>query len=350
MLSLNQLKEILNLKIPTKRNIFLLLLVLIIIISTSLLIKKTTNQEKPPPQITIDRQNQEQFTVQKYSLFNQLDLPKTVEIPILFDPQLLNLEFAQQIASSLGFKKDQIAQNDPVLGLFFKWQEDSYFAYHPEEKKLTYSFNTHQNPQVLTEGERPTVASTQQTSQDFLENLGLWNPNFQILKTLEIDNFSTETPITPLSEVNVIEIQYGLSWQNIPITTIIPNQPLVKIKIAHQDKIVSFNYRQPPQITSSQGPYPALSSEQILQQLDDGLGVVVSLNLKTPLEKPLSTNVIAKMEIEKVRLAYLFQANDQDFLAPIFVLEGTATMSDQGVGEAIVYLPAIRQNATKKQP
>lgn len=55
----------------------------------------------------------------------------------------------------------------------------------------------------------------------------------------------------------------------------------------------------------------------------------------------LSAKDIQKASVEKIRLAYLYEAGEVGFLQPVFVLEGPASVSGTGVDRAVFYLPAI---------
>lgn len=341
MLSLNKLREILVLKIFTKRNIFLLTLVAVNVFLGIILLKKTLVSTIPMlPPVVIKPKGQEEFVVQKFLYTTQPNLPTKTEVPKLKEGPVFDLEIAKKIAKDLGFEKGPKSQNDPISKLFFEWQEDNYLVYYPLDRKITYYFNTQKKPAAITEGTKPTEASAQKRAEEFLQGLGLWDPNFRIIKTVKLSGLGTELPQNPVKEVNVVELWYGSFWQNSPILTLFPTQPWVKIQVARENTITKLEYQKPPLVDGTLGNRQLLTANQALGVLNQGQGTVASLDLENSLKKPLTTKIISAMEIEKTSLAYLFSTDNQDFLAPIFVFEGKITTSDQRTGQAIVYLPA----------
>jgi len=281
--------------------------------------------------------------VEKYSFAIQPNLPKIIEVPALKKEPALDLEAVKKIAQTLDFKKAPVAQNDPVLKLVFKWQEENYLSFNLLEQKVYYSYDTTKDPSVLNNGEIPNEASAQKTVEEIFVSLNLWDLNFKLIKILKSSTLGGEYLPTNDQEVNVIELWYGLFQKDLPVLTIIPDAPWLKVKITRDNKLIGFEYQKTPLVQGTLGTYSVLTTNQTLNFLNAGQGTVVSFNLDTSPKKPLTTKNILEMKIEKAKIAYLSQIN-QDQLVPIFVFEGKATTSDQRTGHATVYLPAIQQD------
>ena len=341
-MNLNQIKNIL-LKILNRRNIFLFgVLFLLVIISWIIIIKYATPSTKPLPLINVS-QNKSSLSVERFTFSKNPDIPSKVEVFALKKDSALSLDKVKVIAKSLGFDSNPVAKNISS-GISFEWKGGNNFTFFPVSGSFSYSLSMTDNQNVLNGVNKPTVSSATTDAQKFLESLDLWNAGFKPIKTYQFSNLGADPSEVQNPNGDIVEIWFGLNFNNLPVYLDYPQKPWVIIQVAHDSKIIKLVYQKPPQTEKSLGDYEVIGLNETVMALKKNQGSVVSFLLTNSEQTTKQIKALSEMKIKSSQLAYLSSMENGEILAPILVFEGNAIADTNQEGQAIVYLPAITQN------
>jgi len=342
-MNLNAIKSLIS-KLFPKNIIIILLGVLICFILVFVLFKKFTTQTPPPlPQTKINQDQKQQIEFESLSFSKDPELPSSIDIPEIENDNL-DLNEAQKTATSLGFLQKPKASGGNEGKLTFTWSGQDFFYFYPTERKVSYFTNLPKNSPFLNTGKQPTIESAKGAAQKKLENLGLWDEKFKFLKAFRMSGLGGEVYDLGSDEnTNVVEVWYGLQLKNLPVYLANNNDPWIKVRVARDGKVVSFEYKKLPQLNGGSKNYQIIDKNQILKKLSEGAGTLSTFDVRTGAPKTIPQKLVVQMKIDSTQLSYFYSEETKDFLPPIIVSTGTITTKDGFSGSVVVYLPAVNQ-------
>ena len=338
MTSLNQFKGNFA-KLLNKKNSTIGLFFALLLVSGFLLILKIISPLKLNlPQTVIQNSEKDPFKIESFNFVKEPDLPSEMAVWEA-KKEVFDLESAKKIAKNLGFSQNPKANNDPVLGLSFRWEENNnYLKFNPAQEQLSFSKNR-QNQTSSSTGSQINTEEAQSLAQKTLEDIGLWKENLKIVKTNKIKD-GVENNELQDNSFDLIEFNYGLFIGSDPIYYETPLDFWAKIQISKDKQILRLDYKNPPQLGKNLGESKIIGSKEILNSLSQGQGVVKGVVFKGQNEGLLQTKNIKEMQILSTKIAYYFPQENQNLLTPILVLEGDIKTEDGLLGQATIYLPA----------
>lgn len=336
MTSLNQIKGN-TVKLLNKRSLSIGLFFALLLVSGFLLILKILSPPKINlPQTVIQNNENDPFKIESFNFAKEPDLPSTMTVWEAKNG-VFDLESAKEIAKKLGFSQNPKANNDPVLGLSFRWEENNnYLKFYPAQEQLSFSKNNQESP---TTGNQINIEEAQSLAQKTLEDLGLWKENLKIVEINKIKDGIINNELGDMG-FDVVEFGYGLFIESNPIYYESPLDYWVKIQISKDKQILKIDYKNTPKVGKNLGESKIIDSKSILNFLSQGQGVVKGVDFKDQNEVLLQTKNIKEMQILSTKIAYYTSQENQNILAPIFVLEGDIKTDDGLSGQATVYLAA----------
>jgi|GEM_PF-4086638 len=337
MTSLNQIKDNFA-KLLNKKNSTIGLFFVLLLVSGFLLIIKILSPTRINlPQTVIQNTEKDPFKIESFNFVKEPDLPSKMTVWEAKE-EVFDLETAKKIAKNLGFSQNPKANNDPVLGLSFRWEENNnYLSFYPAQKKLSFSKNS-QNQKGSITGGQINIDEAQSLAKKTLQNIGLWRENFKISETKKIKGGVENTELGDAS-FDIIEFSYGLFVGGDPIYYDTPLDFWAKIQISKDKQILRLDYKNPPNLGKNLGESKIIDSKSILNFLSQNQGTVKGVVFKDQTEGLLKTKNIKEMQILSTKIAYYSSAENQNILTPIFVLDGNIKTEDGLSGQATVYLP-----------
>jgi hypothetical protein len=257
-------------------------------------------------------------------------------------PSPLVGERAKELAAKLGFRGDP----QRLSSSEYRWEDDkknrslnvniitSHFSLETDIKSLT----------SLTAGSSPTKASAVERVRNFLQNLGLLSGDYaegrQETAYLKVEG-ETLRKVEDLSEAQLTRVDLFRQIEGQPILAPKPYEGLISVILSEVDNPFVVFHHWP--LDAEQGStYPLKIPAQVWKELEEGEAKIVFLG---PLKgdpyasyAPLDPETIY---IREIYLAYFDSEKLQNFLQPVYVLEGLGVTSQKQQLKYIAYIPAV---------
>lgn len=285
------------------------------------------------------------FKVGRFTFAKDPSLPSSIKAYSIKN-DVFDLEKAKVIAQNLGFAKNPVFKTQ-ASEAYFEWNEENHLSFYPASRQLSFSFKEKPLAEALTNGTKPTADSAKDAAQKILENLGLWNKNLKVTKTINQKGAGSENPTraVPEKDTNIIVLYFGLFIDDLPVLLPNPDEPFVAVRVGHDNKIIGFDYHNPPQVEKFIGEYKVIGKNQIIDSLAGGQGLVSAVTFEKMGEK-VSTSEISSMKITSASLAYLLSPNVNNLFVPSIILKGSGAIKNSPEAQVTVYLPAVLQKTS----
>lgn len=272
------------------------------------------------------------------------DLPDRAKVYkiMLPTPTHLSSTRAKELASKLGFSEapQKISSSE------YRWE-------NPEEGKTlkmnitTGNFKLEtdiKKLQGLTPSSPPSTATAVAQAQRFLQNLNLLSDDYlegrKEATYLKIEG-ETLRKVESLSEAQLTRVDFFREIDEQPIVGPKPYEGLIYLILAKEEvPFIFFNSwpLDPLQSTT----YPIKGVEQVWSEVEQGGARITFL-------APAETDPFISYEpqdpetifVRRIFLAYFDSDKLQDYLQPVYILEGSARTSDRVQLKFIAYLPAV---------
>ncbi len=323
------------------------------------------------------------------------DLPKVVNVfRYIHQPSLTARDDAKQIAKKLGFDEDAISRKSASE---YEWRNSSTKQTLVVETGNLNFWLTSDFPDVDTYSSRlPSEENAKTIAMEYLRNNGFLTTDFQdgFQKTYMIDITSSGEfrQAASLSEAKLIRVDFfrqkplitisleqegsegigstvGSQLAEEKTTTITKNNQSVEVKNYTTDvlndspifgnisvylggtedknardyKVYKVDYVNWLTEDNPCGTYTLITPEEAVKKVQSGEATLVSL-LKNGEDQiiPPETKTVTEMRILDVGIAYLDRSERQDYLQPVYYIEGEAQFDDGKYGTFYYYVPAVK--------
>jgi hypothetical protein len=149
-------------------------------------------------------------------------------------------------------------------------------------------------------------------------------------------------PVDNPNAADVYGITFSSSVDGYPLIGFGPAKDLTLAQITEDGRLFTLNYYLHSVDLEGIGVYPLEAVDGIFSQIQQGQGKILSLKTQSGNEVSLnSQGQIKSINLSSVELAYYESIEKQEYLQPVYLFSGTATLEDNTLLEVSLYLPAI---------
>jgi len=243
-------------------------------------------------------------------------------------------------AGVLGFAGEPQEVEDALEGTLLLWsKEGETLVINKDASSLSYrvDLSTLTHPTGVFGSFLPSFEAAAEIVESTLTELGA-TANF-----LEHDpgkNKALKVGVeyvneTKLDEAELVEIHFVAKVNDHPVYLGSgPEQDPVLAWVGRDGKLLRLEYHPVGILREKIADYPLKNADEVLQDLNNGKGTVVTSNLEGGEE-------IVSATITRVTFGYLLPQPEASTIQPIFVLTGSARTASGKSGAITVYLPAV---------
>ncbi|MDP3994386.1 MAG: hypothetical protein Q8P91_00960 [bacterium] len=251
----------------------------------------------------------------------------------------------KSIADNLGFSSDPVFANDAVNGIVNIWNnKDNFLIITPKIRKI--KFGPASNPQreianALNKqlSEKDIVSS----AENFLiDKIGLDKSSlvFANIVYLQMQTGLELFKETGKKDSTIFQVNFSYSGSPYPILTLEPQSTVVYVQILKDGSVLNSEINLVNNFSAGLTEHKLKSYEEVAGSLDRA--ILVSLNDGNINLPDLKKDDLSKISINEIQLAYLLDTPLSEYLQPVFVLKGTASISGSGIPvNADFFLPAF---------
>lgn len=268
------------------------------------------------------------------------DFPEHINL-ITYEPSTLEESELNEIAEKLVFEDEPKVTDDYFDGKIITYTNSSaYLTSSLDIGEIT--FGLHQIPAFNTEIEESEIIDN---AISFLNFSSLTNTNENLVSdVIYLKRAIIENELEPTSNINVevYQINFSPNISEYPILTINPEKTLTFVRIMSDGQILSAHTTRLQSIETSD-ERRLKNYQEVKDTLEEA--IIVSINQGLMFNDVLPQNVIRKIDIESISLAYLQLSQESTTIQPVYLLEGIANINSINEDLPItLYLPAISQN------
>lgn len=269
----------------------------------------------------------------------ELNLPKEILVYKLIYDEEANKKWVSEVASSFGFNKPTLENNDPVFGQTFIYSsENTYIRSVPSDRIVDYKNNTLADEPIENEIDEEKLLKT---AYDFLikHKFVKDTKDLYLYKkvSLNVDLYGhTDTTKKP----NRISLILTKNINGFPLLSSAFDTGVAKIGFNNKGEIVSVYFNDIPSLGESI-PYPVKTYAEIQKELNSSAKLASIDDGKIRLLDVPST-YIKNTVITSVEIAYFQETKKPEFLQPIFILKGQSNTSDGKSLPTVYIMPAIK--------
>lgn len=272
------------------------------------------------------------------------DLPDRLKVyrVVLPSPSPLAAERAKELAAKLGFS----GEPEKLSSREFFWKNDD------DARRLnlditTGNFELKIAPQSLanlSRGSPPSKAAAIEQAKNFLQSLGILTADYaegrkeSAYLAVDGDEFKK---VSSLSEAQLTRVDFYRTINDQPILTPNPYEGLVNVILSKDGpQVVTFHsWPLDPEQSST---YPLKTAAEMWELVEDGQAKIVFLGpLKGDPYASYTPQSPQTIFVREIYLSYFDSEKYQDYLQPIFVLEGLAVTPKKQQLKFIAYVSAV---------
>jgi hypothetical protein len=248
-------------------------------------------------------------------------------------------DYANGVASSLGFSIAPVKIDDTQEGLTYFWKNDNATLFvYTKSSKIRYS----SGKSFIAPNKQLSENAVKSTAEKLLIDNKILNPgNFslgsvQFLKERSLNEGFIKSTKEDFSLYQISVLPKSTDYQIIsPVST----ESASYIQLTKDGDIYSFQLVVFESTEKAPTEYKLKTYSEIKTSI--GNSVLISLGgEETPL-KDLPKDFVNNIVVDQVDISYLLDSPTSTSLQPVYKLTGTATLSGGGKTEAILYLPAL---------
>lgn len=345
MISLTQTRELI-----TKHASFLIAPIIIILLGV---IIYSQFVYKPAPKINYQLQTSQELPKQTKStsveyLGKTLETPKELPILAINTLSALSFEEASSIAQKMGFIGTPQTIPSSIDGTIYLWKNnDLTLSIKTVSRRLQYQKFIPPN-QIF----EPPVDVNQAiaTLKNFLDQFQLSYQTINI-NDPEIEYLEALTEGSQTGDVNTsrfIKLKYKQETNSLPVIPSPTSEHAIQTLISSTNEIVNFQTDLSLDlIYTPEGPFPAKSFEEVLNELNKGGGVYISSIGEV---ERLGEQVgVVSAKIKAAQLVYLKSKQQLNQLIPVVLFEGEALLSNKK-SENVKIVVSLLKNVEIIQP
>lgn len=163
---------------------------------------------------------------------------------------------------------------------------------------------------------------------------------------------ATDSIVTDQGRVDVYNFNTVVTFENPSAPNISvyigPQNELSKVQDTNTKYVYGVNFTYWPIDTFPCGTYQLIPPSVALEKVQKGEGSMVYLNEKNGDDViPYSPKEVSKFTIYGISLGYYEPKSEVEFLQPIYIIEGEATLSSGVIGQVYFYVPAVDYDAVR---
>ena len=257
---------------------------------------------------------------------------------------------AKNIAINLGFTTEPTVANDTQNGTIMIWNSDKYsLMITLKTNHVQYSSNNGIHTLIQNSiNKQISDKEYQDISTNFLTNKMSFDSqklNFMGLTYYKTANNTEYLAKTTKDNADVIQVNCSQSPVNYPVFTTNPDKPQIFLQLLKDGTIINFEANIGISFKESASKYPILNYDQFSKNLSQS--IVVSLNNNSVNLPDLKSNNITNTKVNSVSLVYLLNNTETTYLQPVFLINGTSSVTGiEGPVNIVMYLPALEGSST----
>jgi len=249
------------------------------------------------------------------------------------NPYFPSLQLAENLAKHLQFEN---IISDEDFSLYSSTDTYANLEYHKDLGSINISFDPQsasQHEELLDE-QKALLNSTEK-----LKELNIWpyqetyEPTFKYYDL--VDNEFYET--TEKEEASLVGVNFRQTIDDYPLTSSHSLSGEVEVFINLSAEITKIHYNYRPIKNEASATYPTITGKQALDRINTGLSEYLLQYGGIPSRS---------LTIQVVIVAYQIQLNDQQYLQPVYIFEGT----DNNEQRVTLIVPAIEEEYLIKNP
>lgn len=268
-----------------------------------------------------------------------IDIPSEL---LLFSVQRgsLTSSLGESIATTLQFTIAPRVINDPVYGTTYLWSETPK-ALSIKFRDRIINYVSGNQPADLPTGFRIAEEQIIDSSRDFMESI-----NSQFSLKLEpntvvfyyITSPETESVVTP-QNANLVEIKYSAQLEGLPIVgSPVLLSPASRVLLDRDLNIHSANLTLPPLELTPFERRKTLTFDELKTKASTEAKLI---DINNPSTLDSASDLFAgNVNVTNIYLAY-YQYSSQQFVQPVFVIEGSGRTKNGNDATGIFILPAV---------
>ena len=326
-----------------KRKIFIIISLVILgaLIVVSLFLKKEEEVVPPLPQPKIPSLLEGTYPVEIFFEQQDFNFPSVISA-LKLEKTLLQNQDVARIASNLGFTSDPLIMEDVFDGKMYIYRSDES-ALTVSLKNQEFDYTLNQVPAYINK--QPSDTALINTAKDFLIQMGLASSeNIHFASFVYLEETSGQG-LYPSSKENasLYQVNFSSEVDDTTILTLNPQNTPAYVRLLPDGSVFKAHVNRLGTISKSTSQYKLQTYDEVLSNINNV--ILVSLdggNIHLP---DISNKSIKKISIYSIELAYLLDTPTSEILQPVFLLKGTADISDYPAEvSASMYLPAISSN------
>lgn len=307
---------------------------------------------KKTPQITPERQkpisiptipdniNQQSYKINFKVKEESFDFPEKINI-FTYEPQKIDEQELGDIAQNLSFTGEPIIEDDYYDGKIILYVNDqTYLTSSVEIGEIRYGLQNF--PTINTKIDDQEIV---QNAIDFLQSNNFTNSEENIITSInyyKIAPTRVDFEAANSENADIIQVNFTPNISEYPIIDLNPEKTMTYVQVMADGKIYSANTTRLDSIKTSQ-EVSLKNFQEVKKSINDS--TIISINNGITYLESIPENTIQSIEIDKIDLAYFQASQKESIIQPIFLLEGTVTISTrQDPLPIVLYLPAISGN------
>jgi hypothetical protein len=275
--------------------------------------------------------------------FNKLDFNFSKTLPVLnITLKEISKDYVFDLKNRLNFNNELTEFNDIKEGIKYYVNSDNYsLVTTPKTSKIKYAFS----PTIFPE------ANDLELSDEALKSNAL---NFINENLLNTNNILAPSNIiylkrnikgggfekTTREEAEIFQVNFSmLSNNNYQIVNSYSANPSTFVQLLKNGNIYYFETILFQEIREGLTNYPLKNMDDIKNNINEAKLVNVFGDYLSISE--ISIKNIDKIEINDIKIAYLLEEKNNDYLQPIYLLYGNIEISGSSANNAILYIPAF---------
>lgn len=321
------------------KQLILIFIAGVIVVGVGLVVLLTRRQvpTKPLPELPVVEIMPvvPQPEVSRYTL--QVPLPAVEKLPVYKYESGVVANFSSRWPGVLGFSGEPQEIEDALEGTLYLWsKEGQTLVINEDASGLSYRVDLNQ-PVALSGSFLPTfeqaAAIVERTLGEFGVVSGLLGHDATKDKALKTGVSLVQE--TKLADAELVEVHFTAKVDDYPIYSESgPEWDPVLAWVGRDGKLLRLEYHPLGTLGEKIADYPLKSEEEVLQDLENGKGVVVSSNLE-------GGEVVTSVTITGVLLGYLLPSLEATTTQPMYVLSGSARTGNGETGVVTIYLEAV---------
>lgn len=261
---------------------------------------------------------------------------------------LLAQEKATNIAKEFDFREEPELTTE-----YYTWENtDEKLRIHKKSLFTYYSYDYASHPDIFIPGSIFSTESALNIALNILSARGFsggYNKSKPQYQLLQLQNGALRQATT-LRETSAIRVDFPrMPVENYPVYSENPPQDLVYVIFTgnpqnHEKagKIIEFQYVRWSVLDDEAGLYNLKTSSSAWEELSGSHNYIVQLLAEGgDLTLPYTPMRVREFRAKEVFLAYMNPTNYQEYLQPVWVFRGTATLLNNSPANWQAYVPAV---------